>query len=488
MICVSVTPVSRKLGKADILNASRHADMVELCLDHLAKEPDVGDLIAGFEKPILVSCRRAEEGGRWNGSEEQRQALLRQAIVAGPKYVELELDIARSIPRFGQTERVISYTSLDKPLGKIDSVLEEAARADADIVKFTSPTPDLESAWPLLAAVTRPRRLPVVGVGVGRAGVTFSLLGRKYGSPWIYAALEKGMEAHEGQATVFELEETYGWGAIDAKTRFVGVLGLGPAETAATRALNAAFASAGLNRVCLPLEASRFDELPRRLETLGINAVVVGSARSRQAVQMASETEEAARASGYADLLLKQKGTGWMAYNTLWRSALRAIEKTLEAETGGTGAQHPLDRRNVLVVGTGGMARAVAYGAGRRRGMVSITSPDAKAAQQAASQLQVRYVPFANLYDTLFDVVVFADAGLAFGHKKSELNPAFLRPGMTVLDVAGLPNESEITAESRQRECRVVPPSDVFMGQIETQFKAVTGEECPTDAVEKAIG
>ena len=33
MICISVTPQSRRFAKADLLNASRQCDLIELCLD-----------------------------------------------------------------------------------------------------------------------------------------------------------------------------------------------------------------------------------------------------------------------------------------------------------------------------------------------------------------------------------------------------------------------------------------------------------------------
>ena len=58
---------------------------------------------------MIVTCRREKDGGRWTKSEEERLMLLRQAIVAGVEYVDLEEDIAASIPRFGKTKRIISY-------------------------------------------------------------------------------------------------------------------------------------------------------------------------------------------------------------------------------------------------------------------------------------------------------------------------------------------------------------------------------------------
>ena len=93
MICISVTPSSRTLAPADLLNASRKCDLIELCLDHFIRTPEVGDLLKLSEKPLLISCRRKEDGGHWNGSEDERMNLLRNAIVAEPDYVELDLDI-----------------------------------------------------------------------------------------------------------------------------------------------------------------------------------------------------------------------------------------------------------------------------------------------------------------------------------------------------------------------------------------------------------
>ena len=477
MICISVTPESRRLAKVDLLNASRHCDLIEFCLDYLIKDPDIDDLLDGVSKPVLVSCRRPQDGGHWKGSEEERMQLLRQAIVAGPAYVELDLDIARRVPRFGQTKRVISYTRLDKPLGKIDAIFEEAYKANADVVKFTWPTPTLDAAWPLLAAVSQKRELPVVGIGLGRAGLTFSLLGRKYGSPWIYAALEKGMEAHEGQATVFELDEVYDWRQIDRKTRFVGVVGLSPAEVITVRALNAAFKALDLNTRCLPLALGKLDNLAKMLDILKVNSLIVSLRLGGEIVSFAEHTEEAVEQSAFTDLMLKQPD-GWHAHNTIWRSALKVLEEAVGRQTA---ADRPLDRCNVLLIGAGGLAQALAHGIHRRKGILSVAAPDDKQARQVAERFDVRHVPFAALYDTLADVVLITDPSLVMGHKRGEMNPSYLRPSMTVADISRLPEETGLLAEARLRSCKVVEPADIYVDQISAQFKAITGKELPPD-------
>lgn len=261
MICISVTPESRKLARVDLLNASRYGELIELCLDHLVKEPDVGEILSGISHPVIVSCRRPQEGGCYTGSDDDRASLLRQAIIASPAYIELDRETAATIPRFGSTQRVISYTSLDKPFDDIETLLTEAEKVDPDIVKLTCATANLDDAWPMLAAVSQQRQQrPVVGMGLGPAGLAFSLLGQKYGSPWIYASLEKGMETHAGQATVWELTELYDSNCIDRHTRFVGVIDSGPVRNQTIQVLNAGFRHLDRNTRCLPPAGKTADQ------------------------------------------------------------------------------------------------------------------------------------------------------------------------------------------------------------------------------------
>jgi len=485
MICITVAPTSRTLAKVDILNAMRYADIVEVALDHLIKEPDVKDLIEGWEKPIIISCRRKEDGGQWDGSETDRMTLLRQAIVSGPAYIELDLDIASRIPRFGKTQRVISFTSMDRPLKDIDSIFDEAAQAHADVVKFCWPTPTLDDAWPMLAAVSQKRRLPIVGMGLGPADLTFSLLGRKYGSPWIYAALEKGMEAFPGQATVFDLDEIYHWREIDRTTAFVAIAGFGETQMMTTRVFNAAFKLLGSNTRCLPIEIGNLNMLKKMLDVLKVKTILASGAAGGQLLPLAEQIDEQDRKSSYADLLLKHDES-WRGYNTLWRSGLKALEANLGSGGGGAG-DRPLDRRNVLVLGNGAAAKSMAYAVQQRKGLVSVCGPDDKEAQQTAQEFGCRLVPFQSLYDTLADVVVIADRGLRSGAHAGCINPSVLRPTQTVLDVSDPPQEHPLFVEARERGCRVVEPVKVYMDQLQMQFKAIAGRDLPAEAFAKAL-
>lgn len=476
MICISVTPESRRLAKVDLLNASRNCDIIELCLDKLIKAPDVGEMISDFKaKPIIVSCRRPQDGGAWEGTEDDRINLLRSAIVAGPAYVELDIDTARRVPRFGEVKRVVSYTSLEKPLADVNSIFAQAAEVKADVVKFVWPTPAIEEAWPLLVAVSKKSNLPTVGVGLGRSGLTFSLLGQRYGSPWVYAALERGMEAHPDQPTVWDLHEIYGLDKVASGTRFVGISGFGPIEPRLARCLNTAFDEVGAKLRCLPMTFRGIEKMESILKTLKINAVLIGPHHGLELMEFAKDAEESAQKTGYIDLLLNQPA-GWHGYNTMARSAIRAIEAKL-AET--NTAEHPLHRRNVILIGAGQFSRAVAHAVHARNGVLSICSPDDQAAQQAAELNDARFVPFANLYTTLADVVLLAEPQMPIGHRKNEFNPSYLKETMTVLDLTQYPSSSGIEKEARERHCKIIDPVEVALDQFQIQFKAITGKPLP---------
>ncbi|MEI8380071.1 MAG: type I 3-dehydroquinate dehydratase [Planctomycetota bacterium] len=478
MICISVTPESRQLAKVDIYNAANQCDLVELCLDRLHKEPDVKDMISGSKKPVLVSCRQPEEGGQFDGTEDERMTLLRQAILAEPAYIELDPVTAQKIPRFGKTQRVISFASSTRPLGNIEEAFDEAVRCKADVIKFTWPTETIESAWPLLAVVSQKRALPVVGLGLGRSGLTFSLLGRKYGSPWIYAALEKGMEAFPGQPTVGELDNIYRWRQVDSKTRFIGIAGAGVAEVATSKILNAAFDKLGMNTRCLPIDFKSLEQLPKMLDILKIPAVIATPSMGRRLMGIAAKGDEISTSAQQCDVIIKQ-ADGWQAHNLIWKPALRALEAAIGRKTPD---DRPLDRKNAIILGSGGLAISLAHGVKKRNGLVSIASGDEVEAQKIAQQAELRYVPAAKVYETLVDVVVVTVPNMDYGTKKSPINPSIFRPGMSVMDLSELPDESPLVEEAKMRGCKVVEPSEVFADYIGGLFKSLTGQDLPPEA------
>lgn len=484
MICISVTPESRQLAKVDLLNAARQCDLIELCLDRLLKEPDIKDLVDSSKKPVLISCRRQEDGGQFRGTEDERQMLLRQAVLANPAYIELDLETARRIPRFGKVQRVISFTSLTRPWSSIEDLFDEAVGVKADVIKFTGPTPTLEAAWPLLHAVSQKRSLPIVALGLGNCGLTFSLLGRKYGSPWIYAALEQGMEAFTGQPTVGTLDDIYRWREVGPKTRFFGLAGFGPAEELLAKVFNAGFDSLDLGTRCLPFAFQEAGPVAKMLDVLKLPAVVSIPECGRRLMPLAKGGDPLSEQANFADVFVKQT-EGWKAHNLLGRLAIQKLEK-LASNT--SNPEKPLERRNVLVVGSGGLGQTLAVAALQRGSLLNICGADEEATQKLAAHLDCRFIPVGKLYDTHIDAVILTEPHLDFKARKTPINPALLRPGLLVLDACSLPHGSPLSVEARERGCKLVDPAELFAEYVGVLFKSLTGKELPAQAFAVALG
>lgn len=460
MFCVTVTPTSRTLAKVDILNASRMGGVVEVCLDFLAKEPDFSDMLEGLDVPVIFSCRRREDGGHWKGTEEERIMLLKRAIVAGPKAIELDEDAAQAVPRFGKTERVVAFTNLEGPEYDLEDLLERARGCNADVVKFCWPMTSLEDAWPLLKMVATKRSMPIVGMGRGRAEITFSLLSQKFEAPWIYAALERGMEAHESQPTVTEMREVFSADEINAKTSFVAVTGLGRSTEITVEALNTAFREVGKSIRCLPIESRDGAALGKRLAGLKIKALIAAG-QSRGIAKALVEDD------GPADVYL-HSGDQWKGYSTLARSAVSALEK---------GLNRPWSRTNVVVLGCNADAATIAADLAGRGGVVSVSAFEDKKAAAIASEVGCRHLPFPALYQSLADVAVIADPGVTCGLNRKDVNPGYLKPEMTLVDLTDPPMPHPLTLEARERQCTVIEPLETYRQHLRALFKTLSGGE-----------
>src|SRR5438876_12230275 len=100
-ICVVIGRTRHKMIQIEIVEAAkRGARMVEVRLDFLAKAPDFKRLLAEKPCPLVATVRRPDDGGQWSSTENARQALIRQAIVSGFDWVDIETAIADSIRRY----------------------------------------------------------------------------------------------------------------------------------------------------------------------------------------------------------------------------------------------------------------------------------------------------------------------------------------------------------------------------------------------------
>jgi len=249
MICVSLgrTRHSSMIEEHTAL-AAKGAELVEFRLDYMRNRPDIGRLLKDRPTPVVVTCRRKTDRGRWNGTEEQRLAILREAIIAGAEYVDLEEDTAASIRRYGKTKRIISYHNFDETPIELFDIHRRLCQRDADVVKIVtmanSPTDNVR-----MLELVESAKVPTVGFCMGEFGTLSRILCGKAGSPFTYASFSREREMAPGQLSWAEVRNLYNFNHINKDTAVFAVIGDPIAQSKSPLIHNAAFRKMGLNAV-----------------------------------------------------------------------------------------------------------------------------------------------------------------------------------------------------------------------------------------------
>jgi 3-dehydroquinate dehydratase/shikimate dehydrogenase len=481
MICISIAQESRRLALADMLNAGRFGDLLEVRLDFFGKSPDIGLILEAKPKPVIFSCRRPQDGGKWDGTEEERLAILRQCIIAKADYVEIELDVADRIPPFPPARRVISYTNLRETPADIAEIYAEAQTKKPDVIKLTTLARTPEEAWPLVQIAAR-APVPTVVQGLGKPGLMLALLGKKIGAPWTYAALERGMESHPDQPTVHDLKDRYHYDAIERGTRLIGVTGFGPTETATTAALNAVLASQGLSVRCLPLGLGSVRLFRKVADILKLAGVVVDEEHRRAIVELVQHPAASMAKTGRADLLL-HKQDAWHGSDTYFRALVSALEGALRRRY----PDRPLQGRIVVLYGVTELGTLLAQELQQRGCGLIVASYDRNAAQQLAQSVGCRHLLPEAIYSTMHDAVVVCDEEKALARQRTGLQASGFKPGQVVMDLTAGHEPSALLREAAARGCGVVWPRDVWLQQTLLQAHLLTGRDADPAVIEKAV-
>jgi 3-dehydroquinate dehydratase/shikimate dehydrogenase len=484
MICISINQESRRMALVDMINAASQCDLVEVRLDRFGRAPELGELLSHKPRPVIMSCRRTEDGGNWDGTEDERLSLLRQCIISKADYVEIELDVADQIRPFPPAKRVISYTNLGETPGDIADIYAEAQTKKPDVIKLTTLARTPEEAWPLVQILAKPA-VPTVVVGLGKPGVMLTVLGKKIGAPWTYAALEKGMEAYPGQPTVSDLHTIYHYEAIGKTTRLIGLTGFDGREQVATAVLNHVLAHYQLPARCLPLGVGSLRLFRKVIDAAKLAAVVVDAEHQEMLAGMAEELNASAQAAKSADLLL-HKGDKWHGYHTALQAAVNALLAVLGPKFGG---DNPIQNRMIGIVGVNGVARGMAMELQRRGASVILASHQKKAGLELAKELGCRFVQFEALYSTMHDVLIVVDEekdqmpARPGSSSSSGIHTGYLKPGMTVMDLTAGLSDTTLTTNAAARSCLVVRARQLLVEQLRLQAQMLTSKQVPTEVL-----
>ena len=277
----------------------------------------------------------------------------------------------------------------------------------------------------------------------------------------------------------------------DAHTQTCAIFGHPVGHSLSPAIHNAAFSALGLNCVYVAHDVQPAD-LPAAMSgirALGYLGLSVTIPHKVAALALVDEVDDTARRIGCINTVVNEEGS-LKGRNTDGLGALGAIRA----------ANVNLEQSNIVVLGSGGAARAIAVtllaeATPRKLTLLGIIEPELSALantlrNQGKSEIVVGQLNRAGLEHALqnADLVLHTTpVGMEPKSEASVVPAELLHPGLTVFDAVYTPRRTRLMRDAAARGCRTIEGLEMFLGQALVQFQLWTGQAAPKDVMRTVI-
>jgi shikimate dehydrogenase len=264
---------------------------------------------------------------------------------------------------------------------------------------------------------------------------------------------------------------------IGPRTQLCAVI-LHPAGHTRSPAMhNAAFRALGLDAVYVA-----FDVAPAGLSdalagarALGVRQLAISLPHKQAVIPLLDEVDDTARQIGAVNTVTRREDR-LVGANTDWIGAVRALERAT-----------PLSGRNVVVLGAGGTARAVVFGALERGARVAVLNRSADRAEALAKALGAHGAgALSDLSGLPCDVLVNATS-VGLRSSDSPVPAEAIPPRAVVMDVVYDPRRTRLLGDAAARGARVVEGRWMLVYQAAEQLRIWSGREAPVEVMAEAF-
>lgn len=276
---------------------------------------------------------------------------------------------------------------------------------------------------------------------------------------------------------------------FDTTTQFCGVIGKPVGHSLSPAIHNAAFRTSGLNFVYLAWQVDAIGDAIKGLRALGnFRGASVTIPHKVAAMQFLDQVEPTAKRIGAINTIVAEKGE-LIGYNTDATGALRALRES--------GVD--LKGRRIVVLGSGGAARAIAFALAAESGAGKLTLLGIEDSERTMLAQDIRSAAALTVEDACLDestlsrvlpdsqvLIHCTPVGMSPKTEATCVPASLLHPGLAVMDIVYNPRETQLLKNAKRVGCKTIPGLDMFLNQAVTQFELWTGQPAPV-AVMRAV-
>ena len=277
---------------------------------------------------------------------------------------------------------------------------------------------------------------------------------------------------------------------IDTRTQFCGVIGNPVAHSLSPAIHNAAFHTLGLNFVYLAWQVEAISDAIKGLRALGnFRGASVTIPHKVAAIPFLDHVEPTAQRIGAINTIVAEKGV-LTGYNTDATGALRALRE------GGV----ELKGRRIVVLGSGGAARAIAFALAAESGAEKLTLLGIEDLERTRLAQEIRSTAAVTVEDASLDETSLRRA-LPEAHVLIHCTPVGMSPKvettcvpasllhaeLSVMDIVYNPLETKLLRDAKRAGCKAIPGLEMFLNQAVAQFELWTNQPAPVDVMRTVL-
>ena len=277
---------------------------------------------------------------------------------------------------------------------------------------------------------------------------------------------------------------------ITAQTQLCGLLG-NPVEHSLSPAIhNAAFQELELNFAYLAFPVEDLKNAIGGIRALGhIRGFSVTIPHKVSVMPLLDSVETTAKHIGSVNTIIKDRGM-LVGSNTDASGALQALRQ------GGVN----LSGQQVVLLGSGGAGRAIAFGLCLEGNIEHLTLLGIDDNERSALATDLRAKTESSITDDQLNASTL-DTALAKAHLVIHCTPIgmhpnneqscvpkeLLHPGLTVMDIVYNPLNTQLLQDAQSAGCRTIQGIEMFLHQAVGQFELWTGRSAPVDTMRNIL-
>jgi len=486
LITASIMPSSQKEAITLLEKALEKGELAEIRID-LIKDLNLSEINNKFDKKrIIVTNRKKDEGGLFEGSESERISPLIDALKIGFGFIDIESSSIDSLHNLiskrreynSKTNIIISYHNFEETPQDLKKILLQTENQGHDIVKIVAYAKDISDNLRIkdLVSSRSNQNKKIISFLMGEKGEISRILCNSWGSYTSYAPLRGVGKTAPGQIPIEDLNDVYRADSINNTFDIYGLIGNPVKESIGYYVHNKLFSYYNMDAAYLNFLV---DDLDRFMSSFKgqFKGLCVTMPFKERIVPFLNKIDTMAQKIGAINTI-KKNNDSLFGTNTDWIGAVYSIEKLTS-----------INNKKVLILGAGGAGKAIAFGIANRQGEVIISNRNEKKARELSKNLGAETVLWEDRNDVEFDILVNATKiGMAPEDNNCPMEDSFFTKdlsGITVFDAVYSPLETRLLTRSREQGAKIANGLDMYIGQAMAQFELWTGIKPSSEKMEK---